>query len=176
MIFITGNEHKLREAQQILGEIENVKIDLPELQGDVEEIVKEKAKIACEKIKKPVFVDDTSLCFNAFNGMPGPYIKFFVTNMKKKDIAKMLDSFEDKTATAICAIGYCFPENEPECVLGKVKGKIVYPIKDSKFGWDPIFQPEGYEKTYAEMDVKEKNAISHRRKALELLKEKVFQQ
>ena len=73
LIFVTGNENKLREAKQILNdfEIENHKVDLPELQGERDVVIKEKAKIAAEKLGKPCFVDDTSLCFTALEDLPG---------------------------------------------------------------------------------------------------------
>lgn len=81
LTFVTGNAKKLEEIKAILGhnfpmKIESVKLDLPELQGEVDEISIEKCKEAARRIKGPVVVEDTSLCFNALNGLPGPYIKW----------------------------------------------------------------------------------------------------
>ncbi|MBW2992770.1 RdgB/HAM1 family non-canonical purine NTP pyrophosphatase [Candidatus Woesearchaeota archaeon] len=171
--FVTRNKSKLKEAKEILNnvEIENIELDIPELQGTPEDIVKEKAKAAAELTKKAVFVEDVSDCFHALGGMPGPYVKDFLKAMRLEDIPKLLDSFEDKSATAICSIGYCEPNKEPICIQGKVKGIIVPPRGKNHFGWDPIFQPDGHDKTFAEMTAEEKNKISHRRLALEKFKE-----
>lgn len=82
--FVTGNKKKLEEVKRILNnipyELIDQKIDLPELQGDPEEIAIEKCKIAANIVKGPVFIEDTSLCFNALSGLPGAYIKWYVIN------------------------------------------------------------------------------------------------
>lgn len=80
LTFVTGNAKKLEEIKAILGQrfpykVENIKIDLPELQGEIDEISIEKAKEAARRVKGAVVVEDTSLCFKALNGLPGPYIK-----------------------------------------------------------------------------------------------------
>jgi inosine triphosphate pyrophosphatase len=85
--FITGNQNKLREFSQIIGEIspyvlESKSIDLPEYQGEPEQIAIDKCKTALEIAKCPVLVEDTSLCFNALGGLPGPYIKWFLDKLK----------------------------------------------------------------------------------------------
>lgn len=76
----------------------------------------------------------------------------------------MLSGFEDKTAQAECRIGFCV--REPLVFVGRCSGTIVHPRGDNGFGWDPIFQPDGKETTFAEMSEDEKNEISHRSKAL----------
>ena len=80
-----GNKKKLEEVQRILQfnessrfHLDNFKVDLPELQGDPLEIAKEKCRLAAEKIGGAVITEDTSLCFNALHGLPGPYIKWFL--------------------------------------------------------------------------------------------------
>jgi len=173
IVFVTGNLNKLREARQILTDVEIVSenIDLPEFQGSPEFIAKEKARIACSMVNKPCFVEDVSNHFHALGGMPGPYIKDFIKSMKLEDIPKILSGFIDKSSTVVCSIGYCEPGKEPVCIQGKVSGVIVHPRGTSNFGWDPIFQPDGFNKTFAEMSAEEKNAISHRRLALEKFRE-----
>mgnify|MGYP006286800063 CR=1 FL=1 len=171
LYFATSNPAKLREAREILGDIEQIKLDLPELQGEPEDIVRHKARTAAQLAGKTVFVEDVSNCFHALGGMPGPYIKDFITKMELADVPKMLAGFEDRSATVICSIGYCEPGKEPICVQGEISGSIVEPRGSNDFGWDPIFQPDGYDQTFAEMDPEEKNRISHRRRALERLKE-----
>ena len=85
--FITGNANKLKEFNQVIGTIDNYEfqsknIDLPEYQGEPEEIAVEKCKTAIEVAKCPVLIEDTSLCFNALKGLPGPYIKWFLDKLK----------------------------------------------------------------------------------------------
>jgi inosine triphosphate pyrophosphatase len=175
IIFVTGNENKLNEAKKILetGKIKVIgeKIELDEYQGDIKEIAKKKAKHACEILGKPCFVDDASLCFDSLNGMPGPYIKYFENSMKTENLPRLIDFSNDKKASAIISIGYCKPNSEPICFTGETRGKIVEAKGDNGFGWDKIFVPNGYDKTFAEMTKEEKNKISHRKLALEKLKE-----
>ena len=168
ILFITGNENKLREAREILSEekIINENIDLPELQEEPIKIVEEKTKLAVKMLKKPVIVDDTNLRFNALNGLPGPYIKDFLHGLGREGLYKLLTGFEDKSAEAVALIGYGELGTEVKVFEGKVSGTIVNPRGESNFGWDSIFLPDGHDKTYAEMNAEEKNKISHRRKAL----------
>lgn len=173
MNFVTGNENKFKEASAILKielpdvEIRQIKLDLPELQGEPEEIVTAKLKIALEKTKGPLVVDDVSLCFNALHGLPGPYIKSFLTKLGREGLFSMIKNCEDHSAYAQCIFGLMKKKREePKLFFGKTPGLIVAPRGDNNFGWDPIFLPHGYDKTYAELDKEVKNSISHRFKAL----------
>ena len=84
----------------------------------------------------------------------------------------MLAGFDDKSAFALCTFAYLPGKLDDSVVLfrGKTPGQIVPPRGPTDFGWDPCFQPDGYDQTYAEMDKTLKNSISHRGKALEELK------
>ena len=83
----------------------------------------------------------------------------------------MVEPFEDKTGYAMCIIAYMSAElKEPLLFIGKTPGKIVEPRGSRDFGWDPVFQPEGYEKTYAELPKEIKNTISHRFRAIDLMR------
>lgn len=177
VVIVTGNPNKLKEFKQILGadfpyEITSQDVDLPEYQGTPEEIATAKSKLAVGHIKGPCLVEDTSLCFNALGGMPGPYIKWFLSKIGPKGLYKMLAGFEDKTAEAVCIFAYSSgePGTEPKLFIGRTPGTIVDPRGPTDFGWDPCFQPQGYTQTYAEMAKEEKNKISHRGKAVELFK------
>ena len=173
--FVSGNKNKLKELNQIINahikdiEVKQLDIDLPELQGNPEDIVKEKLKIALEKAKNlegPVLVEDTSLCFNAYNGLPGAYIKYFLKEIKPEGLYKMACAFDDHSAYAQSIYGLQKNEKEePKLFIGKTDGEIVSPRGDNNFGWDPCFKPSCSEKTFAEMDEKEKNKISHRGKS-----------
>ncbi|CAK60440.1 unnamed protein product (macronuclear) [Paramecium tetraurelia] len=171
IILCTGNKNKLKEFIQIMGDqfhIDSEPVDLPELQGPPLQIAKEKALLAYEKMGKACVTEDTSLCFNALNGMPGPYVKWFLDAAGPEGLSKMLDGFEDKTGYAQCILSYMGPElKEPLQFVGQTQGVIVRPRGPRNFGWDPIFQPDGYTDTYAEMDKDVKNKISHRLKAIQ---------
>jgi len=171
IVFVTSHKEKWREASKILSEHEVIakKIELPELQAEPEEIVKEKAKIAAEQLGMPALVDDVSLCFKALNGLPGPYIKDFLAKLGREGIVKLLSGYEDKSATVICVLGYCEPGKEPTIFKASLDGKIVDPRGETRFGFDPMFLPDGHTKTFAELGIEEKNKISHRRIALEKL-------
>ena len=176
--FVSGNKNKLRELNELFNknfkdiEIKQLDIDLPELQGNPEEIVREKLKLALEKaknLKGPVLVEDTSLCFNAYEGLPGPYIKYFLKTIKQEGLYKMACAFEDHSAYAQSIFGLQKnQESEPNLFIGKTDGEIVSPRGNKNFGllgWDPCFKPNCSKKTYAEMEKDEKNKISHRGKS-----------
>ncbi|KAH1089600.1 hypothetical protein J1N35_016857 [Gossypium stocksii] len=172
--FVTGNAKKLEEVKSILGQsipFQSLKLDLPELQGEPEEISKEKARLAAVQVNGPVLVEDTCLCFNALKGLPGPYIKWFLQKIGHEGLNNLLMAYEDKSAYALCAFSFALgPDVEPVTFLGKTLGKIVPARGPNDFGWDPIFQPDGYDQTYAEMPKEEKNKISHRSRALDMVK------
>ncbi|KAG8234630.1 hypothetical protein J437_LFUL014206 [Ladona fulva] len=177
IVFVTGNAKKLEEVRSILGDsfrhkLVNKKVDLPEYQGEIEDICTKKCQYAARMVGGPVIVEDTSLCFNAMKGLPGPYIKWFLDKLGPEGLYKMLTAWEDKSAEAVCMFAYC-PSAEPEVHLfqGVVKGSIVFPRGRRDFGWDPCFQPDGYEQTFGEMPLENKHAISHRGRALEKLRE-----
>ncbi|CEP24042.1 HAM1 [Cyberlindnera jadinii] len=178
--FVTGNLNKLREFQAIVEDssIVHQKIDLEEIQGSIAEISTKKAKAAANAIGGPVLVEDTCLVFNALSKpnleLPGPYIKWFLDSLGVEGLPKLLSGFEDKSAQAVCTFAYCEgPGCEVKLFQGVNDGIIVDVPRyngDSPFGWDPIFQPNGYKQTYGEMDKSLKNTISHRYKALVLVK------
>ncbi|VEU43597.1 unnamed protein product [Pseudo-nitzschia multistriata] len=175
--FVTGNKKKLEEAKQILStaggsapfELTNQKIDLPELQGDRFEIAREKCRLAAKQVNGAVFTEDTSLSFNALNGLPGPYIKWFLEDCGHEGLNKMLDGFDDRTAYAQTIVAYTTgPGEEIHIFDGRTNGKIVAARGPTDFGWDPVFEPdEGEGKTYAEMTKEFKNSISHRGRSFE---------
>ncbi|MFH1064171.1 MAG: RdgB/HAM1 family non-canonical purine NTP pyrophosphatase [Candidatus Woesearchaeota archaeon] len=179
LLFITGNNNKLREAKEILHgfDVKSKKIELPELQEVNEQfIVEEKIRQALKVIDQEVFVEDTSLCLDSLNGLPGPLIKWFIDKIGSRGVADMISSFDDKTAYAKCYIGYGIPATEDvdEKIMifeGSVKGRIVEPADGSGFGFDYIFVPDGYDQTFSQMGPEEKNKISHRRLALEKFRE-----
>lgn len=174
--FVTGNENKIRETERIIGPLTISRMDLPEFQGTPETIAVQKCKLAAERIGGPVIVEDTSLCYNALGGLPGPFVKWFLEWAGPTKMVRMLDGFADKTAYAKCIFAYSRgPEHEPQLFVGITHGTIVEPRGNSSFGWDPIFQPDGYAFTYAELDNGVKNKISHRFKAIRALEKYLYE-
>lgn len=149
------------------------KIDLPEYQGEPDEISIQKCQEAARQVQGPVLVEDTCLCYNALGGLPGPYIKWFLEKLKPEGLHQLLAGFEDKSAYALCtfALSTGDPSQPVRLFRGRTSGQIVAPRGCRDFGWDPCFQPDGYEQTYAEMPKAEKNAVSHRFRALLELQE-----
>ncbi len=171
ILFITGNDDKFKEFQATLKTIKfkRKKLDLPELQGSSEHIAKEKARLACRITGKDCIVEDTSLCFDAWNGLPGPYIKDFLRLNGEDKVADILmKSSKNHSAKAVTVIGFARKGEEPVCIVGVTKGRITTPRGDKNFakGWDKIFMPEGSGKTHAQMSPKEKMKISQRTKAI----------
>jgi len=169
MIFVTGNRNKLREFEDILGiKLDNSDVGLDEIQSiEVEEVAKHKAKQAFQILRQPVIVEDTGLYFEEFNGFPGALIKFLIKNISLEKICSFLK--ENRMAKVITCIAYC-DNDGVKIFTGEIKGIIAdFPRGDNNFGWDPIFIPEGADKTFAEMG-EEKNKISMRKQALDKLK------
>ncbi|KAF7587922.1 hypothetical protein BBP40_006517 [Aspergillus hancockii] len=168
LVFVTGNKNKAKEVKAILGStttLEVLDINLPEIQGSVEEITREKCRVAAETIGGPVLVEDSALEMRALGGLPGAYVKAFVELIGNEGLNKIIGAFDDKTAEAVCTFGYSpGPGQEPTLFQGRLEGQIVPARGISSFGWEPIFEVEG--KTLAEMDVEKKNGLSHRFKAL----------
>lgn len=178
--FVTGNQKKAEEVGRILGAdgtgtsdvipkftISNQKIDLPELQGEPAEVAVEKCRLAAKEVGGHVITEDTSLCFNALNGLPGVYIKWFLEKCGHDGLNNILVGFQDKSAYAQTVVAYCpGPDSDVVTFTGKTDGEIVHARGPLDFGWDPVFQPhEGNGLTYAEMTKEGKDAISHRGRA-----------
>jgi non-canonical purine NTP pyrophosphatase (RdgB/HAM1 family) len=173
LYFITGNKNKFEEAKKELApiQIEQKKIDLDEIQSlDSKEVIEHKLKEALKHNTGEFFVEDASISLNALNGFPGPFAKWFIKSIGRKGIFNLCKSLMNFDAQMKAIIGYT---NGKEILFfeGVVKGKIVEEKVQSDFDWDPIFQPEGFTKTFAEMTKEEKNKISHRGKAVKLFKE-----
>jgi inosine triphosphate pyrophosphatase len=145
LTFVTGNKKKLEEVQAILSTeetelafvITNRKIDLPELQGeDPVEVAIAKCKLAAEEVQGPVFTEDTSLCFNALNGMPGLYIKWFLQKCGHVGLNSMLDGFDDRSGYAQTIVAFTMGVGEEIHVFdGRTDGEIVEARGPLDFGW-----------------------------------------
>lgn len=158
-IFITGNQHKANYLARILGiPLRHQSPDLDEIQSlDPQEVVVRKAKQAYEIYKEPVLVEDTALFANALNGLPGPFLKFFVTvENGKENFCKMLNAFDDRSAYITATYAY-YDGKELQTFTGRLDGSIAAsPRGTGGYGSDSVFEPEGYGgRTRAELSPEE---------------------
>ena len=182
ILVATNNQGKLKEIREIFKNKELISlkdigydIEIEEDQKTFEGNSKKKAREISKLTNMPCIADDSGLCIDAFEGWPGVYTNRFLgenATQKEKNEAileKMKNlKGEQRKAKFVCVVTYY--ENGKYIVgKGEVKGKIAKePRGENGFGFDPIFELENG-KTYAELTSKEKNEISHRKKALENL-------
>ena len=173
LIFVTGNDHKFLEAKVLASlfgiEIVQEKTGYTEIQSDsLEEIVRRGVREVSSKLGAACFVEDAGLFVHRLGGFPGPYSKYVFLTIGNAGILRLLEGMNDRRAEFRSVVGYCEPEGDPVLFVGVCPGKISTEARGDKgFGFDPIFEPEdGGGKTFAEMDVGEKNKFSHRGRAL----------
>ncbi len=171
--FITGNRNKFEEVAAILGgEVEQVDIDLPEIQDvDARNVVRAKLLEALRHRDGACIIEDTSLYLESLKGLPGPLIKWFLATIGTGGLVDIVERLGNRRAEAKTIIGYARSRDDIAFFEGVVPGTIV-PVRAgvSGFGWDVIFQPDGHDRTFAEMTFTEKNSVSMRRIAVEKLR------
>jgi len=169
--FITGNRSKAEQLSQHLDfPILHKKLDLTEVQSlDPYEVIKHKAQEAYGILNQPVLVEDTSLIFHALGKLPGTLIKWFLTELHTDGLCKLIDGYDDRGA--IASVKFGLYDGEKFSVFeGQINGAIANsPLGQQGFGWDPIFIPEGYAKTWGQMSLEEQKETSMRRIALKKL-------
>ncbi len=173
LYFVTSNKHKVVETQAILGfPLTCVEAEVPEIQSmDLMEVVRAKAEAAFSFVGKPVMVEDVSLEISAWNGLPGPFVKWFNLTLNPAGIARLMRGERDRTVIARELVDI-FDGIEHHTFEGRVEGTVAdAPCGESGFGFDVIFVPAGHRRTFGEMTAEEKNRISHRALALQQVKE-----
>lgn len=166
-VLVTGNRGKLVEARRLGGvEMPSAVVDLPELQSlDIQEVLRAKAREAFRLIGQPLIVDETGLELAALNGFPGVLVKWMLESVGAEGIARTAHRLGDTKAIARCALLY-FDGTREILATGTTTGQLIDPPRgDAGFGWDPIFQPEGVEETFAELSGPDKDRLSHRGQA-----------
>jgi XTP/dITP diphosphohydrolase len=167
IFFASSNQNKFEEAKEILAKsgisIQFFKSNLQEMQADtLEEVAFHKALDAFSKCSRPVMIEDDGLFIKSLNGFPGPYSSFAFKTIGNKGILNLVKS--KRSATFQSVIAYCEKKGDVHLFKAEVDGKISEKLSGSKWGYDPIFIPQGQKKTYAL--IQEKNLISHRFLAL----------
>lgn len=167
---ITGNPGKLRELQAVLPKslgLTHKDLDLDEIQSlDPREIVAHKVREAYRIVGAPVIVEDVSAELESLNGLPGPFVKFFMQKMGNDSLYKL--GGEGDRATVRCTMAYF--DGEREIITdGTMLGTITAPSDTDKlgsgFGFDSTVIPDGYDQTLYDLGVEVKNTFSHRYRA-----------
>ncbi len=179
IVFATNNQYKLSEIRHAIGKsisivsLKDVNIfeEIPEKQDTIEGNAIQKAQYVCNKYGINCFADDTGLEVRVLNNRPGIYSARFAGPecSSEKNIIKLLgelQNYKDRSARFRTVIAYK-EESNIFTFEGIAEGTIAYePVGFEGFGYDPVFIPKGYNQTFAEMRLEQKNAISHRAKAL----------
>ena len=179
--FATNNLNKLEEIREILGStyeisgLQEIGIyeDVPEEGSTLEENSRFKARYIYQQKKIPVFADDTGLEVSVLHGEPGVFSARYAgpERNNRNNIRLLLDKlkdFEDRRAQFKTVVTYIDQQGKEYIFEGIAKGRIIKSLRGTKgFGYDPVFVPEGYDRTFAEMTMEEKNQISHRGKAIQ---------
>jgi len=180
VIFATHNKHKSKEIKKLASDVVLIRnlndigyeTEIPETGTTLKANALEKCQFVKKSVSSPVFADDTGFEVDALNGAPGVYSARYAGEPKgtKANLQKLLQEIlrkADRRArfkTVICFL----KDDEPLFFEGVVEGKVIDTPKGAEgFGYDPVFIPEGYQQTFAEMDLELKNKISHRGKAFE---------
>lgn len=189
IVAATGNQHKVDEYRQLLNgqniELKSL-LDYPgypepeESGSSFKENASIKALSACKYCDVPAFADDSGLEVEALDNRPGIYSSRYAETDEKR-IARILEELKgnsNRRARFVCVIAIAVNGEVIETFEGEVKGTILEsPRGENGFGYDPIFQPDGFDKSFAELTQEEKNKISHRAnayaKALEFVEEEM---
>lgn len=181
LIFATGNKHKADEVQNFLGEsfallcLKDVGIteDIPENEPTLEGNAYQKAKYVFDRTGEACFADDTGLEVEVLNGGPGVHTARYAGDGKSSEdnmalLLKNLEGVKNRRARFRTVIAYLDNNGRVFEFEGVVTGVITEKKSGSEgFGYDPIFRPDGYDKTFAELPLSEKNKISHRARAMQ---------
>ncbi|AFR70606.1 non-canonical purine NTP pyrophosphatase, RdgB/HAM1 family [Brachyspira pilosicoli B2904] len=187
LVIATANKHKLIEIQNIFKDSAKEILPMP---SDIGEIIEDgnsfiensliKAKAVYNHTKLPSLADDSGICINALNGEPGIYsARYGGENLGYKEkmqlILDKLKNQNDRTAYFITSAVCVLDDNYYIALEGRVDGVIIESPKGfDGFGYDPIFKPNGYDITYAEMTLEQKNSMSHRAIAMNKMKEILY--
>jgi XTP/dITP diphosphohydrolase len=184
LVFASNNEHKIKEINSLLGSSFkllslhdiNINEDIPEEEPTIEGNALSKARFVYNLTGRDVFADDTGLEINSLNGLPGVHSARFAGENKDslaniEKVLSMLGDTEPREARFRTVIALIIKKKE-YLFEGIVTGTITY-VKSGVegFGYDPIFMPDGKHSTFAEMELAEKNTVSHRARAFEKLRE-----
>lgn len=150
-------------------ELEHLKTSYPEIQAEfLEDTITPGLQWLVSKFDRPVMIDDSGLFIDALKGFPGVYSSYAFKTLGCEGILRLMDAVGGRDARFECCIGFMAPAEDPFIAKGVANGSISEAMRgNGGFGYDPIFVHEGHGLTYAELDIVEKNKVSHRGRALE---------
>jgi len=151
-------------------ELEHVKTTYPEIQADtLDETIVPGLTWLMERYQRPIMIDDSGLFIDALKGFPGVFSSYVFRTVGCDGILRLMEGMKNRSARFECCIGFLVPGKEPHISKGVAKGSISEKKAGTGgFGYDPVFVPDGHVKTYAQIEIAEKNKISHRGRAIEL--------
>ena len=188
LVLASKNKKKIAEMNQILEALgvevcsqaeAGVDIEVEETGTTFEENSLLKAKAVMEKSGMPAIADDSGLCVDALGGAPGVYSARYGGEGlddagRTRLLLENMRGQSPRTARFVCVITCCFPNGDVITARGECEGTIAFaPMGDGGFGYDPVFFIPGLKKTFAQLAAEEKNAISHRGKALKIFQQKL---
>lgn len=188
LVLASKNKKKLNELEAILSGMGievclqsdvGIDLDVEETGTTFEENSMLKAKAVMEACGLPAIADDSGLCVDCLNGAPGVYSARYGgegldDEGRYRLLLENMRGLGARTAKFVSVITCCFPNGDVITARGECPGTIAYaPMGEGGFGYDPVFFIPGLKKTFAQLTAEEKNAISHRGKALEVFKEKL---
>ncbi len=186
LIIASNNKHKIIEIKDILGEFfkniyslseKNINVEIEETGKTFEENAIIKAKYISELTGLPALSDDSGLEVEALNGAPGVYSARYAgePSDSNKNNAKLLKEMQgkiDRNANFTSVVAICYPDGNITTAKGKTYGKILTELQgENGFGYDPLFYSNDLKKSFGLATSEEKNAVSHRGRALQNLKE-----
>lgn len=189
LVLASENKNKQKEFEGAFGHsvrvltLKDVGFDRPlpiESGSTYEENAKMKAVFVSQELGVPVFADDSGFEVEALGGMPGVFSARFMggidSNGQSQEILRRLNGYSNRRAKFVCILAVCVPGRfETSAFRGECLGNVSHSLRGEKgFGYDPIFIPEGFSQTFAEMELEEKWRLSHRGRAAELLKRSIL--
>lgn len=172
LTFVTSNPHKFAEAERVLKQfgviIRHARRSCPEIRGELPAVIAaDSVRRLIGKVKPPFFVEDAGLFVEALNGFPGTYSAWAFKKIGLSGFLRLMKGVEDRRASFKSAVAL-YDGRKVTVFEGEAKGRIAFRARgENGFGYDPAFVPEGSLKAFAELGDGEKDALSHRRKAVE---------
>ncbi|MGV9103090.1 MAG: XTP/dITP diphosphatase [Promethearchaeia archaeon] len=170
LVLVTQNKHKVKELTPLFGrydvEFETSSLEKKEVRSQsVEVIARKAAKFAYDSLKCPVVLDDTGFYIDYLNGFPGAYAAFVLDTVGTAGILKLMEDATNRNARFVTCVGY-YNGDQTKTFKGVMEGRIGTKEAGGRgFGYDPVFIPEGFERTYAQLGFSQKVKISHRTRA-----------
>lgn len=186
LVVASGNAHKIHEISQIFTDYQVLSQTEMGFCEDVEETGATfmenaliKARAACKVLGCPVLADDSGLCVNALGGAPGVYsARYSGTHGNDKanraTLLKNMQGIADRKAHFVCSLALVYPDGTEILAEGRTSGKILdFEDGEGGFGYDPVFESDDLKKSFGRATAEEKNAVSHRFRALQALRAKL---